>query len=73
MTEIPAATAPAMTIDTTTPAPKPATLPVIRIQAGRHKRAQHGHPWVYSNEVDMDKAAKALPAGSIVRVTDAGG
>jgi 23S rRNA (cytosine1962-C5)-methyltransferase len=73
MTDIPAATAPAMTTDTPTQAPKPASLPVIRIQAGRHKRAQHGHPWVYSNEVDMDKAAKALPAGSIVRVTDAGG
>ncbi|WP_035704930.1 class I SAM-dependent rRNA methyltransferase [Niveispirillum irakense] len=68
MTENAAATAP-----DTTPVAKPAALPVIRLQAGRHKRAQHGHPWIYSNEVDMDKAAKALPAGSVVRVTDAGG
>lgn len=57
-------------------APAPASAkdyPVLRLQAGRHKRAQHGHPWVYSNEVQMDTAAKALPAGSIVRVLDAGG
>lgn len=51
----------------------PKKLPTVRIQPGRHKRAQHGHPWIYSNEIDMDAAAKALPAGSIVRVTDAGG
>ncbi|QJE74219.1 class I SAM-dependent rRNA methyltransferase [Aerophototrophica crusticola] len=51
----------------------PSAIPTVRIQAGRHKRALHGHPWVYSNEVDMDKAAKALPAGSVVRVVDAGG
>lgn len=55
--------------DTTT-SPK---LPAVRIQPGRHKRAQFGHPWIYSNEIEMDKAAKALPPGSIVRVTDAGG
>lgn len=52
---------------------KSTSLPVIRLQAGRHKRALHGHPWVYSNEVDMDKAAKGLEAGSVVRITDAGG
>lgn len=51
----------------------PAAIPTVRIQPGRHKRALHGHPWVYSNEVEMDKAAKALPAGSVVRVVDAGG
>ncbi|HYC01715.1 MAG TPA: class I SAM-dependent rRNA methyltransferase [Azospirillaceae bacterium] len=48
-------------------------LPAIRIQPGRHKRAAGGHPWVYSNEIQMDNAAKALPPGSLVRVLDAGG
>ncbi|WP_114395759.1 class I SAM-dependent rRNA methyltransferase [Oleisolibacter albus] len=48
-------------------------LPTIRLQPSRHKRVQHGHPWVYSNEVEMDKAAKGLPAGSVVKLVDAGG
>ncbi|HYE52182.1 MAG TPA: class I SAM-dependent rRNA methyltransferase [Azospirillaceae bacterium] len=56
--------------DTTSPA---AALPAIRLQPGRHKRAAGGHPWVYSNEIQMDNAAKALPAGSVVRLLDAGG
>ncbi|MFM2045177.1 MAG: hypothetical protein RLY86_3753 [Pseudomonadota bacterium] len=51
----------------------PTKLPTVRIQPGRHKRAQHGHPWIYSNEIEMDRAAKALPAGSIVKVAEAGG
>ncbi len=48
-------------------------LPEIRLQAGRHKRARQGHPWIYSNEVDMDAAAKALTPGGLVRVIDASG
>ncbi len=44
------------------------TPPIIRLQPGRHKRAKFGHPWVYSNEIAMDAAAKALPRGSIVRL-----
>ncbi len=48
-------------------------LPAVHILAGRHKRALHGHPWVYSNEIQMDQQAKAIPAGSIVRVIEAGG
>jgi len=42
--------------------------PTIRLQPSRHKRVQHGHPWVYSNEIHMDNTAKAIPPGSIVRV-----
>jgi 23S rRNA (cytosine1962-C5)-methyltransferase len=42
-------------------------IPVVRIQAGRHKRAALGSPWIFSNEIVMDGAAKALPAGEIVR------
>jgi 23S rRNA (cytosine1962-C5)-methyltransferase len=44
------------------------TLPEIRLQPQRHKRVRMGHPWVFSNEVQMDNAAKALARGSLVRV-----
>ncbi len=44
----------------------PATRPTLTLQPGRHKRAASGHPWVYSNEIAMDAAAKALPPGSLV-------
>jgi 23S rRNA (cytosine1962-C5)-methyltransferase len=47
--------------------------PVVRIQPGRHKRAATGHPWVYSNEIAMDAAAKALPPGGLVRIETANG
>lgn len=40
-------------------------LPVIRLQPSRHKRVAFGHPWVFSNEIVMDGAAKSLPAGSL--------
>jgi 23S rRNA (cytosine1962-C5)-methyltransferase len=49
------------------------TRPLVRLQPGRHKRARHGHPWVYSNEVVMDGAAKALPKGGLVRLEAANG
>ncbi|HUC67760.1 MAG TPA: class I SAM-dependent rRNA methyltransferase [Stellaceae bacterium] len=51
----------------------PKTRPIIMLQPGRHRRAEAGHPWVYSNEVQMDAAAKALPPGSLVTLRNAGG
>ena len=51
----------------------PKTRPVITLQRGHHKRAEAGHPWVYSNEVTMDAAAKALPPGTLVSLKNAGG
>ncbi|HEY0833177.1 MAG TPA: class I SAM-dependent rRNA methyltransferase [Azospirillum sp.] len=56
-----------------TTAPAPPRYPTIRLHPGRQKRVQLGHPWVYSNEVQMDQPAKAVPAGSPVRLVDAGG
>ncbi len=47
--------------------------PRLKLKPGAHKRLKAGHPWVYSNEVDMDPGAKALPPGSVVTLTDAGG
>ena len=51
----------------------PKRRPTVTLHPGRHKRAASGHPWVYSNEVAMDAAAKALPAGTLVTLRAAGG
>ncbi|HEY1505293.1 MAG TPA: class I SAM-dependent rRNA methyltransferase [Stellaceae bacterium] len=47
--------------------------PTLRLQPGHDKRAASGHPWVYSNEIQMDAAAKALSPGSLVVLTTANG
>lgn len=46
----------------------PASRPQIVLQPGAHRRAEGGHPWIYSNEVRMDAAAKGLPPGALVTV-----
>ncbi|MQX37756.1 class I SAM-dependent rRNA methyltransferase [Roseospira navarrensis] len=46
--------------------------PRVTLRAGQSKRLRRGHPWVYSNEVEMTPEAKALPPGSVVTVRDAG-
>jgi 23S rRNA (cytosine1962-C5)-methyltransferase len=51
----------------------PASRPVVTLLPGGHRRAEGGHPWIYSNEVQMDAAAKALPAGRLVTVKRADG
>ncbi len=51
----------------------PKARPVITLLPGRQRRAESGHPWIYSNEVAMDEAAKALPPGSLVTVRKADG
>jgi len=50
-----------------------ATRPVVTLAPGRHKRAATGHPWIYSNEIVLDAAAKALPPGSLVTVISSEG
>jgi 23S rRNA (cytosine1962-C5)-methyltransferase len=49
-----------------TAADDPATRPSVTLLAGRHRRAEAGHSWIFSNEVAMDAAAKALAPGSLV-------
>ncbi|HLY56062.1 MAG TPA: class I SAM-dependent rRNA methyltransferase [Stellaceae bacterium] len=44
------------------------TRPVVTLARGRSKRAEQGHPWIYSNEVALDAAAKALAPGTLVTV-----
>ena len=56
-----------------TAADDPATRPSVTLLAGRHRRAEAGHPWIYSNEVAMDAAAKALAPGSLVTLRRADG
>lgn len=50
-----------------------APLPELRLLPGHHKRVRHGHPWVFSNEVAMDAAARMLPPGGVVRLVAANG
>jgi 23S rRNA (cytosine1962-C5)-methyltransferase len=50
----------------------PASRPSITLKLA-HKRAQSGHPWIYSNEVGMDAAARAIAAGTLVSVRRADG
>jgi 23S rRNA (cytosine1962-C5)-methyltransferase len=46
----------------------PQTRATITLLPGRQKRAEGGHPWIYSNEIAMEAATKALPAGGLVTV-----
>jgi 23S rRNA (cytosine1962-C5)-methyltransferase len=51
----------------------PALRPAVTLLAGGHRRVEAGHPWVYSNEVQMDAAAKALAPGSLATLKRADG
>jgi 23S rRNA (cytosine1962-C5)-methyltransferase len=51
----------------------PASRPIVTLLPGGHRRAEAGHPWVFSNEVQMDAAAKALAPGSLVTLKRADG
>ena len=42
--------------------------PTIRLRPKAGARARAGAPWIFSNEIDMTAAAKALPRGAIVEV-----
>jgi 23S rRNA (cytosine1962-C5)-methyltransferase len=42
--------------------------PKLRLKPKQGARARAGAPWIYSNEVGMDAAAKALAPGSVVEV-----
>jgi 23S rRNA (cytosine1962-C5)-methyltransferase len=44
--------------------------PKLRIHPKHGARIKSGSPWVYSNEIVMDKATKALTPGALVDVAD---
>jgi 23S rRNA (cytosine1962-C5)-methyltransferase len=46
----------------------PQDRPTLRLLPGRDRRVKAGHPWAFSNEVAITPAARALPAGSVVRI-----
>lgn len=48
-------------------------LPSLTILKGRSQRLRRGHPWLFSNEVDMTPQTKAITPGTLVRLIDAGG
>src|SRR5690606_23246456 len=47
-------------------------LQTVRLLPKHHRRVRAGHPWVYSNEIDMTAELKRLAPGALVRVADAG-
>ncbi|MEM7043297.1 MAG: class I SAM-dependent rRNA methyltransferase [Pseudomonadota bacterium] len=47
--------------------------PKLSLLAGQDRRLRAGHPWVFSNELKMDAAAKALDPGTTVRLANAAG
>ncbi|MBT5038640.1 MAG: class I SAM-dependent rRNA methyltransferase [Rhodospirillaceae bacterium] len=42
--------------------------PEIRLLPAHGKRLKRGHPWLYSNEIRMDDAARALTPGALVEI-----
>ncbi len=48
-------------------------LPVVRLKSGAEKRLVRGYPWAYSNEIEMDAAARDVPPGGLVRLVDGRG
>jgi 23S rRNA (cytosine1962-C5)-methyltransferase len=44
--------------------------PKLRIHPKHGARIRSGSPWVYSNEIVMDKASKALAPGTLVQIVD---
>ncbi len=44
------------------------SYPTIKILPGEDRRLRNGSPWLFSNELKMDAAAKAVPRGSLVRL-----
>lgn len=51
----------------------PVVRPQVALLPSGHRRAEGGHPWVYSNEIVMDAAAKALAPGTLVTLHRADG
>jgi 23S rRNA (cytosine1962-C5)-methyltransferase len=41
---------------------------IIRLKPKEGRRARAGAPWIFSNEIQMDQAAKGLAPGSIVNI-----
>ena len=42
--------------------------PTLTLRPKEGRKARAGAPWIFSNEIVMDAAAKALPPGALVHV-----
>lgn len=47
---------------------RPGARPVVRLRDAKQLRVLNGHPWIFSNEIEMDAATSALEPGAVVRV-----
>ncbi|MEM1344410.1 MAG: class I SAM-dependent rRNA methyltransferase [Pseudomonadota bacterium] len=49
-----------------------ATLPrpTVKLRPGKARRLASGHPWVYTDEIAMDRRTKALAPGTLVRLVE---
>src|SRR5690349_20988603 len=54
-------------------APRMTSLPIVRLRPKEGRRARHGAPWIYSNEIEMAPKTKALTPGTLVSATGADG
>lgn len=44
--------------------------PNVRLRPGRGRRLSEGAPWVFANEIAMDRRTRKLPAGELVRLVE---
>ena len=50
------------------------SLPILKLKAQQQRRVKRGHPWVYSNEIDVATTPlQSVAPGAMVRVVDAHG
>jgi 23S rRNA (cytosine1962-C5)-methyltransferase len=49
------------------PSREVSSFPVISLLKGHDQRCRGGHPWIFSNEVEMKEAARSLVPGSLVQ------
>ena len=50
-----------------------AAIPSIQLLPGRDKRVRGGHPWIYSNELNLTSPHKQMQNGQALRVVTASG
>ncbi len=53
------------------PSPQPSDIPTVRLLPKANARAiRHGAPWVYANELVLDRRTKKLAPGTLARLED---
>jgi 23S rRNA (cytosine1962-C5)-methyltransferase len=58
----------------TPPDPADSPAPTVRLRpTADARRLRHGHPWAYDDELVLDRRTRAIPPGTPVVLTEAGG